>query len=69
VGSVPLGEGKRWEKGEERVNMVLILCTHACKWKNENCCNYSRNGGGRMKENGGGGEFNYNIFDTLQELL
>jgi hypothetical protein len=22
-------------------------------------------GGGEMKENGGGGEFNYNIFDTL----
>jgi hypothetical protein len=26
-------------------------------------------GGGRVKENGGGGEFNSAIFDVLQELL
>jgi hypothetical protein len=23
------------EKGCKRMNMVQILCTHACKWKNE----------------------------------
>jgi hypothetical protein len=26
-------------------------------------------GGGRIKENGGGGEFKYDIFDILKELL
>jgi hypothetical protein len=47
------------------VNMVGILCIHVWKWKDETCWNYSRNGGGRIKENGGGGEFSY---DTLEEL-
>jgi hypothetical protein len=51
-------------KGCRRVNMVQILCIHVCKWKNETCCNYSKNGG-RIKENVGGGEFNYDIFDKL----
>jgi hypothetical protein len=32
-------------KGCRRVNMVQILCTQVCKWKNETCGNYSRNGG------------------------
>jgi hypothetical protein len=27
-----------------RVNMVQIMYTHVCKWKNESYCNYSRNG-------------------------
>jgi hypothetical protein len=27
-----------------RVTIVQILCTHVCKWKNETCWNYSRNG-------------------------
>jgi hypothetical protein len=44
---------------------VQILCTHVLKWKNSICCNYSRNGGGGLRENGGGGEFNYDIFDIL----
>jgi hypothetical protein len=44
------GEGYHWEgeevgKGGRKVNMVQILCTHVCKWKNETCGNYSRNGG------------------------
>jgi hypothetical protein len=26
--------------------MVEIICIHVCKWKNEICLNYSRNGGG-----------------------
>jgi hypothetical protein len=30
-------------KGCRRVNMVQILCTNGCKWKNETCSNYSRN--------------------------
>jgi hypothetical protein len=31
--------GRREEvgKGCGRVNMVQILCTHGCKWKNETC--------------------------------
>jgi hypothetical protein len=41
-----------------RVNMVQILYTDVCKWKNDTCWNSSRNGG-RMKENDGGGEFKY----------
>jgi hypothetical protein len=24
-------------KGHERVNVVKILCTHVCKWKNDIC--------------------------------
>jgi hypothetical protein len=45
-GTDPAGEGKgvgtggrREEVGQEyrRVRMVQILCTHACKWKNETC--------------------------------
>jgi hypothetical protein len=54
-----------WGGGEgcRSVNMVQILCTHVCKWKNEICGNYSRNGG--VKENDGGGKFKYDIFDTL----
>jgi hypothetical protein len=54
-------------KGCRRVNMVQILCTHACKWKNDACGKYYRNG--RIKENDGEGEFKYDIFNILQELL
>jgi hypothetical protein len=39
--------------------MMEILCTHVCKWKNETCSNYSRRDEGRIKENDGEGEFNY----------
>jgi hypothetical protein len=28
-------EGEKIRKGCRRVNMVEILCPHACKWKNE----------------------------------
>jgi hypothetical protein len=48
-------------KGCTRVNIVETLCIHVCKWKNETCCNYSRNGGRGTKENDGGSEFNYDI--------
>jgi hypothetical protein len=30
--------------------------------ENETCWNYSTNRGGKIKENDGGGEFNYDIF-------
>jgi hypothetical protein len=33
---------------------AVELCTHVCKWKNETCGNYSRNGGREIKENDGG---------------
>jgi hypothetical protein len=40
----------------------IIIFTHLCKWENETCSNSSRNEGGEIKENDGGGEVNY---DTL----
>jgi hypothetical protein len=49
----------------KRVNMVQILCTHACKWKNDTCSNYSRNRGRGTKENDGGDELKYDIVDIL----
>jgi hypothetical protein len=30
-------EGEEVGKGCGRVNIVQILCTHVCKWKNETC--------------------------------
>jgi hypothetical protein len=39
------GSGEEVEKGYGRVNMVQILCTHVCKWKNDTCLNYSKNVG------------------------
>jgi hypothetical protein len=38
---------------------------NVCKWKNEICGNQPRKGGREVKENDGGGEFNYDIFDIL----
>jgi hypothetical protein len=35
-----ISTSERWEdmgRGCGRVNMVQILCTHVCKWKNETC--------------------------------
>jgi hypothetical protein len=34
------GTSGRWEeleKGHGRVNIVQILCTYVCKWKNDTC--------------------------------
>jgi hypothetical protein len=31
------GRGEEVEKGCGRVNMVQILCTCECKWKNDTC--------------------------------
>jgi hypothetical protein len=55
-------------KGHGRVNIVQILCTHVCKWKNDAYLLklFQELGGQRkMKENGGGGEFKYDIFGIL----
>jgi hypothetical protein len=54
-------EGEDIRKGCRRVNVMEILCTHVCKWRNETCRNYSKNGGRVIKENDGGGAFNYDI--------
>jgi hypothetical protein len=35
--SVTSGNREDVGKGCRRVNMVQILCTHVCKWKNETC--------------------------------
>jgi hypothetical protein len=35
-GLVPV-VGEDVGKGFRRVNIVQILCTHVCKWKNETC--------------------------------
>jgi hypothetical protein len=45
--------------------MVQILCTHECKWKKIPVETVSRMGKGLIKENDGGSEFKYDIFDTL----
>jgi hypothetical protein len=34
---------------ENFAKIVQILCTRVCKWKNETCWKYSRNGGRRNK--------------------
>jgi hypothetical protein len=36
-GLVLVGGGEDIRKGCRRVNVVEILCTHVCKWKNETC--------------------------------
>jgi hypothetical protein len=44
------GGGGVW-KCWKRVNMMQILCTHACKWKNDICWNWFRNvGDGGVKD-------------------
>jgi hypothetical protein len=58
-------EGKDVGKGCGRMSMVQILCAHVCKWKMIPVETIPGMGGRRIKENGGEGEFNYDIFDTL----
>jgi hypothetical protein len=41
------------------------MCTQVCKWKNEPVETIPGMGEGRIKENDGGGEFKYDIFDIL----
>jgi hypothetical protein len=59
------GRGEDVEKGCRRVSIVQILCTHVCEWKNNTCCNYSMNGGRRIKDSGEGDKFKFDIFDIL----
>jgi hypothetical protein len=49
--------------------MVQILCTNRCKWKNDTCETILGRGEEWIKDNDGGGKLNYDIFDTLEELL
>jgi hypothetical protein len=44
-----------------RENMVQILCTHVCKWKNGICSRNRRRGDKEQWR----GEFKYDIFDTI----
>jgi hypothetical protein len=53
-------------KGGRKVNMEQILCTHAVNGKIRPVERIPGMGGGKIKENDGGGEFNY---DILKELL
>jgi hypothetical protein len=41
---LPVGGKRMWGMGVGGVNMVQISCMHVCKWKNEACRNYYRNG-------------------------
>jgi hypothetical protein len=59
-----VGRGRRGERGK-RVNMWQILYRHLYKWKMRPIKIIPECGEGRIKENDGGGEFSYDIFDTL----
>jgi hypothetical protein len=48
-----------------RFHLTLVRMSTIKNTKNNQCWNYSRNGGGRMKENGRRVEFKYDIFNTL----
>jgi hypothetical protein len=52
-------------KKHGKVNMVQILCTHVGKWKIRPVETVPGMGQGGMKENVGGDELKYDIFDTL----
>jgi hypothetical protein len=65
-----LGDWYQWEgedvgKGCKRRNMVQILCTHVFKWSMRPVEIMLGVGQRRIKENGGGGELNYDIFYFL----
>jgi hypothetical protein len=51
------------------VNIVEILYTHVCKWKNETCCNYLGMGGGGIKQNDRGGKFKYDIRTFVNVIM
>jgi hypothetical protein len=59
------GKGKMAGKGGRRMNTVQIMCTHVCKCKNDTCEKVQGIRRGWIKESSGGGEFKYNLFDTL----
>jgi hypothetical protein len=41
------GVGQDIKKGYRWVNIVEILCSHVCKWKNKICQNFQERGGER----------------------
>jgi hypothetical protein len=45
--------------------MAQILCTHACKWKNDIVETIPGMRGEGMRKNDEGGEFRYDIFHIL----
>jgi hypothetical protein len=47
-------------KGDRRMNMVQIMCTHVCKFKND-----TWHQGRGIKNSCAGGEFKYDIVETL----
>jgi hypothetical protein len=55
------------EVGREckKVNMVHILCSHEYKQKNVTWKQFFKSGKKGIKENGGEGEFDYDIVDKL----
>jgi hypothetical protein len=42
-GLAQMGEGRWQGKWGRRVNTEQRMCTHSCKCKNDNCCNYAMN--------------------------
>jgi hypothetical protein len=61
-----VGGGKEVGKGCRRANMVQKnVYIHVYKWKVVSVETIPGMGGGGMKENGGRGEFKYDIFDIL----
>jgi hypothetical protein len=47
------------------MDIVQILCIHVCEWKNVTIETIPGMGEEGIKENDGGGEFNYDIFDIF----
>jgi hypothetical protein len=69
------GGGWHWQEwgggGErgKRINMVQIMCTHVCKYKMISVETVAGIGAVGIKERVTGGEFKYDVFDTLLEPL
>jgi hypothetical protein len=59
-----LGEGYSRERGQ-RMNMVQIMYTHVIKYKMMPVETVPGIGVREVKESSGGGEFKYQLFDTL----
>jgi hypothetical protein len=57
--------GRRENVHNGKVNIVQLLCIHVCKWKNDAFKTIPRIEVGGIKENDGGGEFKYDIFEIL----
>jgi hypothetical protein len=44
---------------------VQVVCTPECKWEKKYLLKLFLDWWGGIKENGGGGEFKYDVFDIL----